>query len=251
MGQDIVSRTGPVGAPYTYELGATEVMRPTTIFAHWDGTLASGTFLPCVSYYAANGQLLMRVFPSTSVNAGGTADVTYAPFPGGIGSSSGGGGTTTREVMFGLDTPDASANGFIAWAANYGFSNVRAIVPALAFGLLGTWEGRLRIPDNYVSGGAIKLSFATAGTSGGMRVRVSTAVVADGVSEDTAYTDEAYVQAAAPGTARQRFTSSFTLTPTLTPGSTLNVKVTRDGGNAADTLAAEVLIWHTALVYTG
>lgn len=66
-------------------------MRVITAFAHWNGAAASGTFYPALSFYAQNGALLMRVFPSTSVAAGASADVSYAPFPGGLINQAAGG----------------------------------------------------------------------------------------------------------------------------------------------------------------
>lgn len=157
----------------------------------------------------------------------------------------------TVQVPVSLDTPDASGNGYPALSTNNGFSNVRAIVPAFAKTVDGTWEGRLRVPQNYASGGAIILSQVANATSGAVRNRVSTAVVAAAVSEDTAYTDESYVNTTVPGTAKQRFDITFTLTTTPVPGSTLNVKVTRQGTNGGDTLAVDALLWECIFQYTG
>lgn len=90
-----------------------------TGFAHWDGSGASGDFLAALSFYTANGTLLSRVFPSTPVAQGGVADVSYAPFPGGLGRSSGSGiteitstgGTVTITDPFGPTTNLESAGG--------------------------------------------------------------------------------------------------------------------------------------------
>lgn len=49
-------------------------------FAHFDGTSASGPFRPAVTVRSQNGTIVARCFPSESVAAGDTADVTYGPF---------------------------------------------------------------------------------------------------------------------------------------------------------------------------
>lgn len=77
---DVITRPGPNAVPYTYELGAVEIMTPRAIFARFDGTGASGTFLPCVSFYEPSGNLVSRAFPSQSLAAGASANVSYFPW---------------------------------------------------------------------------------------------------------------------------------------------------------------------------
>lgn len=81
----VLAPAGDHAAPFDIPVAADQVLTVETAFAHWDGSGASGAFLPALSFYTANGTLLSRVFPSTSVAAGASADVSYAPFPGGIG----------------------------------------------------------------------------------------------------------------------------------------------------------------------
>lgn len=57
-------------------------------YAEWDGSGASGDFLPCLAIYSDARIRLGRVFPGATVAAGDSAVVTYAPFPGGIASDS-------------------------------------------------------------------------------------------------------------------------------------------------------------------
>ncbi len=153
-----------------------------------------------------------------------------------------------------LDTPDASGNAFPGLSLNASpggaFTNVRRIIPSFTTGVDGTWEGSIRIPQNYASGGTIILSAVANATSGAVRWIVSTAVVAAGVSEDTSYTAETGVNKTVAGTARQRFDQSFTLTTTPVAGSTLNVKVTRKGaGGLGDTLTVDCLLWECIFQY--
>lgn len=152
-----------------------------------------------------------------------------------------------------LDTPDASGNAFpnlsTAASPGGGFSNVRRILCCFTKSVDGTWEGSLRIPNNYASGGTIILSAVANATSGAVRWIVSTAVVAAGVTEDTAYTAETAQNVTVPGTARQRFDTTFTLTTTPVAGSTLNVKVTRKGTDGGDTLTVDALLWECIFQY--
>jgi hypothetical protein len=62
-------------------------LQALTISATFDGTGASGAYLPCCSIYSQAGALLARDFPS-QVAAGSSAEVTYHPF---LRSASGGG----------------------------------------------------------------------------------------------------------------------------------------------------------------
>lgn len=151
-------------------------------------------------------------------------------------------GVTFRTTVP-LDTPDGTGNGYPALTTSNGFTNVRRVVPAFTKDVVGTWEGACVVPANYGSAGAIVVSYVANATSGVFRSRVGTAVVAVSASEDTAYTNETYADTTVPGTAKQRFDVSFTLTSTPIANSTLNVKVEHEGTHANDTLAVDCLIW--------
>ena len=75
-----ITRDGPYAAPYAYQLAASESWQALTISATFDGTSASGSFYPCCSIYTQDGKLVSRDFPSASVAAGASAEVTYHPF---------------------------------------------------------------------------------------------------------------------------------------------------------------------------
>lgn len=98
----VLAPAGVHDAPFTIPIAADQTLKPVTAFAHWDGSDAAGSFYPALSYYTANGTLLSRVFPSTQVTAGGVADVSYAPFPGGIGASA---STVIETIGFTAFTP--------------------------------------------------------------------------------------------------------------------------------------------------
>lgn len=91
----VLAPAGPQDAPFEIPVAADQLLKVLTGFAHWDGAGASGAFYPALSFYTASGVLLSRVFPSTTVAAGGEADVSYAPFlglGGAAGTLIGGGG---------------------------------------------------------------------------------------------------------------------------------------------------------------
>lgn len=156
----------------------------------------------------------------------------------------------TVQIPVPLDTPDAAGNGYAAYTTNNGFVNVRRVLPGFQKTLDSTWEGAVRIPQNYASGGILIASFVCNATTGAIRTQISDSVVAAGVSEDTAYTAETAATTTVPGTAKFRFDVSTTLTTTLLAGSTLNAKVARIGTNGADTLAVDLLLWELILSYT-
>jgi hypothetical protein len=65
-------------APSQYTLSPREALIPESVTATFDGSLAAGAFLPTLSIYAQSGELLARC-PATSVAAGDSAEVTFAP----------------------------------------------------------------------------------------------------------------------------------------------------------------------------
>lgn len=66
-------------APQTYTVPGSTEIEPLSAFARFDGTSASGPWLPCLSFFSSGGLLLARVFPDGQLSVGDTADVTYSP----------------------------------------------------------------------------------------------------------------------------------------------------------------------------
>jgi hypothetical protein len=155
----------------------------------------------------------------------------------------------TVRVPVPLDTPDSSGDAYAAYTGNAGFSNVKRIVAAFTKSKDSTWEGSIEIPQDYVSGGSIRISAVANATSGAVRWVAGTAVVASAVTEDTAYTDETAQNVTVPATANKRFDTSFTLTTTPAAGSTLNVRIKRNGTNGGDTLTVDALVWAVEFEY--
>jgi hypothetical protein len=65
-------------APSQYTLAPRQAIIPESVTATFDGSGAAGAFLPTLSIYAQSGELLARC-PATSVSAGNSAEVTFAP----------------------------------------------------------------------------------------------------------------------------------------------------------------------------
>lgn len=96
MSTVVIETTQAQELPFTYVLSGAQTFTPETAFATFDGSGASGDFLACMSFLAQDGKRFMRVFPTTSVAGGDVADVTFAPFPGGIGQAA----TGPPEIPF-------------------------------------------------------------------------------------------------------------------------------------------------------
>jgi hypothetical protein len=110
--------------------------------------------------------------------------------------------------------------------------------------------GQVAVPDNYTSGGVIRLLVAANATSGVTRLQVGTKAVADGESLNPTLTDETAQDITVPGTAYLRKDVTFTLTETLADKDLLLVEVFHDGDHANDTLNANTLLFGAWLEYT-
>lgn len=84
----LIAYDGPDATPFEVVLAPGESFRLGSATAVWNGAGAGGAFLPCLSIYAQSGQLLARVFP-VPIAAGGSAEVTYAPFLRGLSTAAG------------------------------------------------------------------------------------------------------------------------------------------------------------------
>lgn len=248
MADELIVAGGVSAAPLAYTVPGAQEIIVKALFATFDGSAAAAAFLPCVRVLAPGGKVVGEYITDSTVAAGASAEVSFFPLGG-----RGGGGNTgiTQPSNIPLDGADASGNAYLALSPSNGFTNSRRVVPAFNALVVGTWDGSFIVPNNYGSAGTVVLSFVANAVVGALRVRVSSAVVAAGVSEDTAYTNEAYVNTTVPGTALQRFDVSFVLSTAPVAGSSLNIRVTRDGADAADTLGVSALLWNTAFRYTG
>ena len=88
----LFSQQGTHPAPFTYTVPPSLEVMPAAATATFNGSGAVNPFLACMSFYAQSGELLSRVFPTAQVQAGDVAQVSFAPFPGGMTAAPAGGG---------------------------------------------------------------------------------------------------------------------------------------------------------------
>jgi len=164
-------------------------------------------------------------------------------------SSSGGGGASVgpRAVQLVPETPDATGNGYAALVVG---ATMRQLVPAFLKDVVGDWWGICRIPSDYSSAGALKLSIAANATTGVTTMGVASRVVANVAVYDGALTSEADQDVAVPGTAYARVDATFTLTPTCVAGADLIYRVRHNGTAGNDTLAVDTLLVNLVFTYT-
>jgi len=74
-----IFRTGPVDAPFTYELEPSEAFQPLIIQAVLDGSGAAGPWLPAVVYVSREGHVIGRAVADSPLKAGDDAEVTWFP----------------------------------------------------------------------------------------------------------------------------------------------------------------------------
>ena len=159
-------------------------------------------------------------------------------------------GATVQVRVPALDTPDFSGNAYPSLTKSNGFSNIQRLLPYFSHSGDGTWTGTIRVPQDYGSAGKIIISAVVNSASGAVRWVVSTAIVANGVTEDTSVTSETAQNITVPGVALKRFDTTFTLTTTPVAGSDMNVQLTRQASSGSDTCTAAAGIWSVAFQYT-
>jgi hypothetical protein len=85
---DQIFTDGPIDAPAKYVVPGSSAIVPIAVQAVLDGTNASGDFVPALIFRSQAGHVIARVPTSTTVPAGGSAEVSWFPH----GMSGGGGG---------------------------------------------------------------------------------------------------------------------------------------------------------------
>lgn len=88
-----IKNTAVVNAPSDYKIPGAQEILLKSVRATFNGTTSSAAYLPCLQLLSPDGTVEWTAFPSTSVAAGGSADVSW--FPGGnvVPAGSGAGGT--------------------------------------------------------------------------------------------------------------------------------------------------------------
>lgn len=78
--------------PLSYQVPGAQLIELQAVYAEFDGSSASGSYLPAVEILSQDGLRMMLCPVSTSVAAGSDADATFAPFLRATGTGGGGRG---------------------------------------------------------------------------------------------------------------------------------------------------------------
>lgn len=164
MAGKVIELQNKLPLPDGYRLSQAEVLRIEAAFASFDGTGASSSFEPCLTFKAPDGAVLSRVRPSTAIAAGASADVSYAPFPGGISQSS---STTVIGVPGELAFVQLAADTVINATTQAG-ADVVMTAPALVFDGVTT----IRIDMDALTQVDMRTAGAPGGNGGGVFIEL-------------------------------------------------------------------------------
>jgi hypothetical protein len=84
---DQIYADGPIATPATYEVPGSAQIVPIAVQALLNGSGASGDFVPTLIFRSQAGHVIARVPTTTTVKAGSSAEVTWAPFLRGAGAA--------------------------------------------------------------------------------------------------------------------------------------------------------------------
>lgn len=104
---DPIFTAGPLPTPLAYKVPGTDEVTPISCQALFDGSGASGSFLPTLLFVSQAGHVIARMPVSTPVAAGASAEVSW--FPGGELEASGGGGGTAFASVYSNNTQTVPA----------------------------------------------------------------------------------------------------------------------------------------------
>jgi len=100
--------TGVSAAPLDYDVPAANAITPKACFAHYDGSGSAGAYLPALEIISDSGHTVTIAVPSSSVAAGGTADVSWFPWRRGVTVQQGGNAGPLGTLFAWYDFSDTS-----------------------------------------------------------------------------------------------------------------------------------------------
>lgn len=155
---------------------------------------------------------------------------------------------TTIRVPVRLENPAFTANAGNSWFTAAALTAYDAGYWEFKKDVKGKVYGKVFVPHNYSSGGALKLQIAANATSGVTTLSVATKAVADAESlNPSSLTDETDQDITVPGTAYLRKEVSFTLSEALAADDLLIVEIFHVGDATNDTLAVNTLLFGAQL----
>jgi hypothetical protein len=99
---------GVVTAPLAYVIPGRQEIVVKALFAAFDGTNASGSFLPCVRILSPAGKVVGEYITDSGVAPGASAEVSWAPF---LRSGGGGGMTVIYDNLLSAPSPSFDITG--------------------------------------------------------------------------------------------------------------------------------------------
>ncbi len=224
-------------APLDYVVPNAQALELLCANAVFDGSGAAAAFLPALVIISDSGHVVSRTITAASVAAGGSAEVTFAPFLRSQAGGGGGGGTASVHLPVNLTNPYLTADTGNSHPWLQAVTNADLGLWAFRKDVEGVVFGNVLIPPAYDSGGTLVLALATpTAATGDVLLAVGTVAKGDGESlEPAGFTVETQQTVTiAAGTTLELV--SFALTPTLAANDLVLVEVIRRGNLAGDTL---------------
>lgn len=88
------------GSSVAYDVPHAQIIELVCATASFDGGGSAGAWFPAVEVVSDSGHVISRTVTPQSVPAGGSADVTFAPFLGAVGTGGGGGFDPSTALPF-------------------------------------------------------------------------------------------------------------------------------------------------------
>ena len=121
-----IRQTTPSAAPLTYTVPQAQEIILKSLVATFDGSGAGSAWIPCVRVIPPGGGEAHDYIADTSVAAGGSARVTFAPFLRGVTSTSGGGvGVEHNDALVATEPNIDFEDGGVTWTITDDAANSR------------------------------------------------------------------------------------------------------------------------------
>jgi hypothetical protein len=147
-------------------------------------------------------------------------------------------------VPIDVSTPSTDGNAYVGPAG----ADFLQLLPHFRKDVSGKWRGKCQIPDDYATGGTVRLSIMANAASGVTRLSIGYAFVADGEDLDPTLTGVAAQDVTVPTTALRRKDVSFSVTGAA-PDDILLVEIHHEGAHANDTLAVDTILADAVFLY--
>ncbi len=155
----------------------------------------------------------------------------------------------TVQVPIELMAPGANGNAYAALIAG---TNVRLLVPAFTKDVDGFWWGKLRIPEDYNTSGAVILRIGANSTAGQVTSWIVSSIARDTAAgwDASALTAETVQDLTLQTTAYRPSDLTFTLSTTPVAGGDMIFSLEHNGSRSQDTLAVDSLLFQAVFQYS-